>query len=68
MTKITYDSDAEAMMIILNDNKIVDSVQVGNSVLDYDKDGEIVSIELLSVNIDEVIQAGTSLQITKINP
>lgn len=53
MTEITYDSEVKILMIHLNDRKISDSeMQNDNCIIDYDKNGEIVSIEILNIEPD----------------
>jgi uncharacterized protein YuzE len=46
--KVTYDTEADAISIILRDHTIEESDESRPGViLDYDKNGEIVSIEIL---------------------
>lgn len=49
--KITYDADADAMYIYLDDKAIVDKTKEIDEtiVIDYDKTGRIIGIELLFV-------------------
>ena len=49
--KVTYDSEADAMYVKLTDekfskNKIIDN----NTILDIDKNGNVIGIELLFVS------------------
>jgi uncharacterized protein YuzE len=49
MTDITYDPDADAAYVTLSDAAVQDSAEVSPGVvLDYDSDGRVVGIELLS--------------------
>lgn len=46
--KITYDKEADVLHIKFSDNKIADSEEKErNVVVDYDKDDNIVAIEVL---------------------
>jgi uncharacterized protein YuzE len=46
---VTYDSKADAIYIYLKDSKVVGSETISPSVaVDYDKDGDIVGVEILS--------------------
>ncbi len=49
--KITYDSDADAMYIYLDEEgKVNKTKEISKDILvDYDKDGKIIGIELLFV-------------------
>jgi len=48
--KIRYDSDADAMYIKLSDEEIKTTRKIDdNTILDYDKDGRVIGIELLFV-------------------
>ena len=42
----------------LGSGKSVDSDVKGNVVVDYDKNGEIVNIEIMKVNLDEFKKIG----------
>jgi len=47
--KIEYDSKHDLMNIeFLQDEPIVDSLEVNGVIIDYAKDGKIVSIEILA--------------------
>jgi uncharacterized protein YuzE len=46
---VTYDSEADAVYIYLKDSKVVGSETISPSVtVDYDKDGDVVGVEILS--------------------
>ena len=49
--KIEYSKDADALYITLNDNDIVESDEVTEDIImDYDKGGNVVGIEILWVS------------------
>lgn len=49
--KIRYDSDADAVYIKLRDIKIAETKKVDDyTILDYDKSGNLIGIELLFVS------------------
>ena len=48
--KITYDPDADAMYIYLKEGKSFKTKEVDdNTILDYDKEGNVIGIEILFV-------------------
>jgi len=47
---ISYDKEAEALNIKIGDAKIVNTTESNNCIIDYDKNGEIVNIEVLYVD------------------
>ena len=48
--KIRYDPDADAMYIRLSDEEIDKTLKIDdNTILDYDKKGQLVGIEILFV-------------------
>lgn len=48
--KIRYDPDADAMYIRLDDGKVETTREIDdNTILDYDKSGNLVGIEILFV-------------------
>ncbi len=53
MAKITYDDKINALNIKLKEGKVSDSDVQKNCVIDYDKNGEVLNIEVLDVNIEE---------------
>ena len=53
MPKINYDQEAEILSIKISNKKSVDSDVQKNIVVDYDKDGDIARIEIMSVNLNE---------------
>ncbi len=49
--RMHYSKDVDAMYIRLREDKIVDSDEVADGVImDYDKDGNLVAIEILWVS------------------
>ena len=50
--KISYDKEAKVLSVELNGAKSVDSDIQGNVVIDYDKSGKIVRINLYDFNFD----------------
>jgi uncharacterized protein YuzE len=49
--KLTVDPDADALYLHLGDTEIVDSAQVAPGVvLDYDRDDNVVGVELLNLS------------------
>ncbi len=58
MKKINYDKEVKILNLRLGSGKSVDSDVKGNVVVDYDKNGEIVNIEIMKVNLDEFKKIG----------
>lgn len=50
--KISYDKESRVLSIALGKDKSVDSDIQGNVVLDYDKKGRVVRIDLYNFNFD----------------
>jgi len=57
MPKIHYDPEVKILSIRFRDEKSVDSDVNDNVVLDYDKDGHIVNIDVMEVNLEDMIQS-----------
>jgi len=53
MPKINYDQETKILTIKVSNKKSVDSDAQENVVVDYDKDGNIARIEIMSVNLNE---------------
>jgi len=53
MPKIYYDQETGILTIKISNKKSVDSDAQKNIVVDYDKDGNIVNIEIMSVDLNE---------------
>ena len=55
--KIRYSSDIDVLYIRYNDNKIVDSDEVSNGIIeDYDSNGNLVGKEILDASKKEISQ------------
>ena len=61
MTKINYDKKDKILSIRVSNRKSVDSDVQGNVVVDYDKEGNIVAIDIMPVSIDEFSRVKTKL-------
>ncbi|MFA5948112.1 MAG: DUF2283 domain-containing protein [Candidatus Gracilibacteria bacterium] len=55
MSEIAYDKETKILSITVNYNKIIDSDINNDLVIDYDKDGKIVNIDVLNINLEELI-------------
>lgn len=53
MAKIKYDKDSKILTIRLSNKKSVDSDVRKNVVVDYDKDGGIVNVEIMNISMEE---------------
>lgn len=53
MTKIKYDKETKILSIRLSNKPSVDSEARGNVIIDYDKEGKIVNVEIMRINLDE---------------
>ncbi len=53
MPKISYDQEAKILTIKVSNKKSIDSDAQKNVVVDYDKDGNIAKIEIMSINLNE---------------
>lgn len=53
MAKIKYNKQAKILSIRLDEEKSVDSDIKKNIVVDYDKHGNIVNIDIMNINLDE---------------
>lgn len=51
--KITYDKEARVLRIQVRPGKSADSDMERNTVIDYDKAGNIVNLEIMSFGLDE---------------
>lgn len=58
MAQVSYDSEVNILSIRLNDHKIVDSDTEDHCVIDYDKDGNIVNIDVMKVNLEKLLKIG----------
>ncbi|MBI4272978.1 DUF2283 domain-containing protein [Candidatus Uhrbacteria bacterium] len=53
MAKISFDKDSHILSIRFKKKKSVDSEVQDNVVIDYDKDGAVVNIDVMGISIDE---------------
>lgn len=53
MAKIIYDKIGKIISIRFSNNKSVDSDIRSNVVVDYDKNGKVVNIDIMHISIDE---------------
>ena len=51
--KITYNKEARVLRIQVRPGKSVDSDMERNTVIDYDKQGNVVNLEIMSFGLDE---------------
>jgi uncharacterized protein YuzE len=56
MHKIKYDSEVKILTITLRKGKITDSEIKGNIVLDYDNKGELLTLDVMDVNLEDLIR------------
>lgn len=61
MNKIQYNSELGILMIKISNKDISDTIQTANCIIDYSKDGEPVSIEILDIDIDDILKHGKTL-------
>lgn len=54
MPEVKYDPEVNILMITLSHEKIVDSDMIKNCIFDYDKNGNVVSIEVTNMNLENV--------------
>jgi len=60
MADISYDPEVKILSIKMSDNKIADSDMEDHCVIDYDKDGKIVKIEVLEANLEKLLKSSKS--------
>ena len=53
MAKIKYDKETKILSIRLSDKRSVDSDTKKNIVVDYDKGGDIVNIDIMKISLNE---------------
>ncbi|MFA7685352.1 MAG: DUF2283 domain-containing protein [Candidatus Gracilibacteria bacterium] len=56
MAQVSYDPEVNILSIKLNDHKIADSDMEDHCVIDYDKDVNIVNIDLMEVNLEKLLK------------
>ncbi len=57
MPKITYDKETNITYIKLNNNKFHENIVHGNCVLDVDKNGDTIGIEILDFNVEKDLKS-----------
>jgi uncharacterized protein YuzE len=55
MATVEYSPDVQILSIRLGKKKSVDSDIQGNVVLDYDKDGKLMNIDVMEVNVEDLL-------------
>lgn len=53
MVKALYDKKSEILSLRLSNKKSVDSDVRGNVVIDYDKNGDVVGVEIMGISFGE---------------
>ena len=53
MAKIKYDKQTKILSICLSSKRSADSDAKGNIVIDYDKEGNIVNIDIMKISLNE---------------
>lgn len=61
---IQYEKKHKILSIRLSKQKSVDSDISGNIVIDYDKKGEIVNIDIMDINLDTCVTATEKAQLS----
>ncbi len=56
LPNIKYDPDVKVLSLKLSKNEITDSDVNENFVIDYDKNRNIVQIDVFNVNLEEVVK------------
>lgn len=57
MPKITYDKETNITYIRLSNNKFHENKVYGNCVLDMDKKGGVIGIEILDFNVEKDLKS-----------
>ena len=55
MQKLEYDPEVKILKIRFQRGKSVDSDIIGNLVLDYNKKGDLVNVDIMDVNLEDFI-------------
>jgi len=55
--QIKYDEEAKILSIRISHDKSVDSDVHGNVVMDYEKKGQLVNLDIMEVTLDEFKRA-----------
>ena len=56
MQKIEYDPEVKILKIRFQLGKSVDSDIIGNLVLDYNKNGDLINVDIMDVNLEDLIE------------
>lgn len=62
MQKIEYDPEGKILTIRFHRGKTVDSEIKGNLVLDYDKGGKLVKVDVMEIDLEDFIAIGVELK------
>lgn len=62
MPEIHYNPNVKILSIKFNKSKSVDSDIKDNVILDYDKNGHLVNIDIMEVNIEDILKSSKSLK------
>lgn len=55
MQKLEYDPEVKILKIRFQRGKSVDSDIIGNLVLDYNKNGDLLNVDVMDVNLEDFI-------------
>jgi len=55
MQKLEYDPEVKILKIRFQRGKSVDSEIIGNLVLDYDKDHNLLNVDVMDINLEDFI-------------
>lgn len=62
--KVIYDADADTLSLILRDEAVAESDEVGEGIIiDYGRDGKIVSLEVLDASEHVAEPRGTAYEL-----
>lgn len=56
MNKINYDPEVGILSIRISKKKSTDSDIFNNCVIDYDKDGQVVNIDVMDIDLEKVLK------------
>lgn len=55
MQKIEYDPEVKILKIRFRPGKSVNSDVIDNLVLDYDKNGNLVNVDVMDINLEDLV-------------
>ncbi len=58
MAEVTYDSDVKILSIRLRRAKVFDTDVQEDCIIDYDKNGNVINIDVTKVNLGEILSRG----------